>query len=133
MSPLCELIWEGALDRQACVPSLPAASCPWSTLRQASPADRQWGCWLTHSLRGFSRVFPPSFLTPTLLSLSLKEHMWVPPELLALCASVHLAVGIAQGPQPTTPTAFAGPEPENLSPFPNAYRISLLGPTHRRV
>lgn len=34
-----------------------------------------------------------------LLSLSLKERTQVPPELLALCASVRLVVGIVQHPQ----------------------------------
>lgn len=53
-----------------------------------------------------------------------------PSKAVALCVSVHLAVRILQGPQPTTPTVSAGPEPVNLSPFPNIYRISLLGTTY---
>lgn len=52
-------------------------------------------------------------------------------EAVARSASVPLAVGILQGPRPTTPTVFAGPEPVNLSPFFNVYRISLLGTTYR--
>ena len=111
-------------------------SCRQLSLEHSQPGPQQTGCgdggWLivyAGSPGSLLALFPD----PTLLSLSLKEHMRVPPELLALCAPVQLAVGIAQGPQPTTPTVFAGPEPENLSPFPNVYRISLLGTTHRRV
>ena len=55
MSPLCELVWEGALDREAFLPpALPGA------LSARPPADRLWGWWLTHSLRGFSWVFARS-------------------------------------------------------------------------
>jgi len=54
----------------------------------------------------------------------------VPPKLFPLCVSVHLAVGVAQGLQPTTPTVFAGPESADLSPFPSVYGISLLGTTY---
>lgn len=133
MSPLCELVWEGALVGKPASgaflrPAVPGALSGGPPSGQAAGmlADSEFTCVLP-------RLSSLSFLTLTLLSLSLKEHTRVPPELLALCASVHLAVGIAPGPQPTTPTAFAGPEPENLSRFPNTYGISLLGTTHRRV
>lgn len=70
--------------------------------------------------------FPDHHATPP-FSEGAKQ---VPPKLLLLCASVHLAVGVAQGPEPTTPTVFAGPKPADLSPFPNIHGICLLGTTY---
>lgn len=64
MSLLRELVWEGALDREACTPSLPAASSPWSALSQA-PSRQAVGMVADSQ---FMRVLPGlcslSFLTP---------------------------------------------------------------------
>lgn len=81
----------------------------------------------------FQRVPPgplPLFAHVTLLLISSKARTALPPPPQAVTRSpaVPLAVGIVQGPRPTTPTVFAGPEPANWSPFSNVHRIPLLGP-----
>lgn len=120
--------WKGPRrDRQgrseAPVRSLPPA------LLVGSSALPQWGGGAALS---FKRVPPgplPLFADVTLLLISSKARMALPPPLaVTRSPSVPLAVGIVQGPRPTTPTVFAGPEPANWSPFSNVHRIPLLGP-----
>lgn len=52
-------------------------------------------------------LLPPLFPGPRATAPFSEGAKLVPPELSPLCASVHWAVGVAQGPQPTTPTVLA--------------------------